>query len=84
MSLSIAELTTLRDTAQEALLVAMKGSSYGLSTAGTNRSFTRQSIVELKTQLEYWDRRLTQAQSGTGLKVRYGKPLDTRKRIVNL
>jgi len=80
MSLSIADLTELRDTAKVAYLIALKGKNYGLSTAGTTRSFTRQEIDKLRADFEYWDRRIDELNSGTGMKMRYGLPLEARER----
>jgi len=81
MSFTVTELTELRDDAKAAYLIALKGQSYGVSTAGTNRSFTRQQVNQLRLELENWDRKLDQANSGTGMKVRYGLPLNTRRLI---
>lgn len=73
--MSIADITELRDAAKKAWLIAVNGASYGVSTSGTNRNFTRQNLSELKSQLDYWDRRLDQISNNTGMKIRYGKSL---------
>lgn len=55
----IGEIKLMRDRALKAYGDALEAQSLGMN----NRNLTRQNIKDLKTQLDYWDRRYDNALS---------------------
>lgn len=80
MSISLADATELKNLAFTAYKSALAGKQYSISTGGTSRSFSRQEIDKLRSDYLYWSDEVSRIESGTGIKVRYGVPLDARNR----
>lgn len=62
---------------EEAYLAVLSGKAYSITVGGNTRSFTRQSMTELRKEMNHWSSYINKLQSGKrGLDVKFGTPYD--------
>ncbi len=71
--ITLTEAQSFYTQAKTAYISALGGDTYTISTGGSSRSFKRQSIKELKEQMEYWASEVDRLSlTDTGMKIRHG------------
>lgn len=53
--MTVSEIDDILAALKIALISAIKGKSYTINTGGTSRSYSRNDIQQLKTEIQYWE-----------------------------
>jgi len=75
MAVSLTQAQAYFDKFEVAYLAVISGSSYTISAGGNNRTFTRQDIKTLRSEMQYWSTYINKLNSGNkGLPIKFGTP----------
>jgi hypothetical protein len=75
MSTSLTKAQELYTALEAAYLAVVAGASYTISVGGNTRTFTRQNMKELRSEMEYWSSYIAKINSGQrGVPVKFGTP----------
>ena len=71
--MTVAEMTVLRDAAQDAYTKAIQAAAYTIASGGSNRNVIRQKLQLLRSEMEYWQTRIDVA-NGDNRRVKFVTP----------
>jgi len=77
MATSLTKATEIYNALEEAYLAVLSGSSYSISVGGNTRTFTRQNMKELRSEMQFWSSYISKLNSGKkGVPVKFGTPYE--------